>query len=322
MKNKALIYCLVLDNKGGAKCVEFNEALNLNEQKKTIWLHFDYEHQDTNEYLEQLKLDEIVIDALTTAETRPRITFLDDNILAALRGINLNANSNPEDMVSIRLFVSENLIITTRKRDLLSVSDILNSFNQNRGPVSSSDFLIELTYLLTSRMQDTIDDIDERVSNLEVDILEESNQQIRNEILLLRKETLVLKRYISPQKEAVNKLAHVKIDWINDYQKLQIKEIVDSLYRYVEELDTIKDRISYVQEELSNKLSEQMNSKMYILSIISAVFLPLGFLTGLLGINVGGIPGAENPKSFSIFIGILVVLVFIQLVYFKKKKWI
>lgn len=322
MSNKSLLHCLCLDGLGSANEIAFSKVTKLLSQNQIIWVHFDYEHRDTLEYLEQLQLDEIVIDALLIPESRPRITFLDDNILAALRGINLNANSNPEDMVSIRLFINKNLIITTRKRDLLSVKDIVDSFKNKKGPTTTSDFLVELTYLLTSRMQDTLDDIDESVSNIEEDILEDSNQQIRNKILMLRKETLILKRYISPQKEAINRLSNSKLDWLNDYQKLQIKEIVDSLYRYVEELDTIKDRTAYIQEEISNKLSEQMNSKMYILSIISAVFLPLGFLTGLLGINVGGIPGAENSKSFSIFIVILVVLVAMQLIYFKRKKWI
>ena len=60
---------------------------------------------------------------------------------------------------------------------------------------------------------------------------------------------------------------------------------------------------------------------MYVLSVVAAIFLPLGFLTGLLGINVGGIPGAEYEASFAIFSTFLVVLVIIELIIFKKKKW-
>ena len=61
---------------------------------------------------------------------------------------------------------------------------------------------------------------------------------------------------------------------------------------------------------------------MYILSIISAIFLPLSFLTGLLGINIGGIPGAENENAFYIFSLILVFIISVQLTIFKKKRWI
>jgi zinc transporter len=65
-----------------------------------------------------------------------------------------------------------------------------------------------------------------------------------------------------------------------------------------------------------------MNNKMYLLSVVAAIFLPLSFLTGLLGINVGGIPGAESKLGFIVFIILLVIIVAIQIWYFKKKKWL
>ncbi len=60
---------------------------------------------------------------------------------------------------------------------------------------------------------------------------------------------------------------------------------------------------------------------MYVLSVIAAIFLPLGFLTGLLGINVGGIPGADNPEAFWLFGAGLFCLVLIEVFIFKKLKW-
>jgi zinc transporter len=118
------------------------------------------------------------------------------------------------------------------------------------------------------------------------------------------------------------KLFHDKISWINEYDRIQLREITDQLIRYIEELDSINDKVSLIQEELLNKISEQMNQRMYVLSIISAIFLPLGFLTGLLGINVGGIPGAENKDSFLIFVVILSGIVGLQFYLLKKYKWI
>jgi zinc transporter len=65
-----------------------------------------------------------------------------------------------------------------------------------------------------------------------------------------------------------------------------------------------------------------MNKRMFVLSIVAAVFLPLGFLTGLLGINVGGIPGADYKAAFYVFIIFLIGIVAIQLWFFRKQKWI
>jgi zinc transporter len=153
-------------------------------------------------------------------------------------------------------------------------------------------------------------------------VMDASNNELKSEISGIRREALTLRRYLSPQKEAMYKLLHDKIDLINEYERIQLREITDQLIRYVEELDTIKDKVTLIQEELTNRIGEQMNNKMYLLSIISAIFLPLGFFTGLLGINVGGVPDTENPNAFYIFSGFLVVVVVLQLIYFRKKRWI
>jgi len=71
-----------------------------------------------------------------------------------------------------------------------------------------------------------------------------------------------------------------------------------------------------------NRLSEQMNKAMYVLSIVAAIFLPLGLLTGLLGINVGGIPGTESPFAFAIVSLFLVVIAILLIWHFKRLKWL
>ena len=83
----------------------------------------------------------------------------------------------------------------------------------------------------------------------------------------------------------------------------------------------MRERAQIVKDELSNALSNEMNRNLYQLSLITAIFLPLGFLTGLLGINVGGIPGAEVPTAFWIFCGLLSLIVGLQLAMFQRLRW-
>lgn len=319
-----LEYAFILDKEGGAKSIPIYEIDNIDFENNLVWLHFDYKAPEAIDWITNKSgIDPIAIEALLTAETRPRTTILHNNsLLLALRGVNLNPNSNPEDMISIRIFINEKLIITTKRRELLSIYDIVEYLERNDGPKSSSEFLVELTDRLTTRMQGTIEELDDRASALEEFVMDASNNDLKTEISSIRREALTLRRYLSPQKEAMYKLLHDKIDWINDYERLQLREITDQLIRYVEELDTIKDKVTLIQEELTNRISEQLNNKMYLLSIISAIFLPLGFLTGLLGINIGGIPGSENPNAFYIFVSILIIIVSGQFVYFRKKRWI
>lgn len=323
MSSNYPVRAFLLDKKGFAEELTYNELDIVDRTNKILWVHFDYSSKEANEWITNKSgIEDVAIDALLTEETRPRTTILNDSLLVALRGVNLNPNSKPEDMISIRLYISPNLIISTRRRNLLTVTELIDNLKRGIGPKSSSEFLVELTYRITDRMDSVIDQIQDRTDFLEENLLDAADTKFRNEILAIRRETIILKRYLSPQKEALNKLYNDKITWVNEYQKIEIRETNDQLMRHIEELDTIRDKVALIQEELANRLSEQLNKKMYILSIISAIFLPLSFLTGLLGINIGGIPGAENENAFYIFSLILVFIISVQLTIFKKKKWI
>jgi zinc transporter len=320
---KKPVIAFLLDKKGGAVELSYEELNSVDRSEKILWVHFDYSSLEAADWITNKSgIDSIAIDALLTEETRPRTTILNDSFLIALRGVNLNPNSKPEDMVSIRLYISTDLIISTRKRDILSVVEIIDILKKGVGPKSSSEFLTELTYRITARMEDVINQIEDRTHFLEENLMDSADLKFRNEILSIRRETIILRRYLSPQKEALNKLYNDKITWINEYERIELRETNDQLIRHIEELDTIRDKVSLIQEELSNTLSDQMNKKMYILSIISAIFLPLTFLTGLLGINIGGIPGANNDNAFYIFSIILVMVTSAQFLLFKKKKWL
>ena len=312
----------LLDKKGSATELKYEELNSVDTTDKILWVHFDYSTQEAKDWIRNQCNNSIVADALLADETRPRTTLLGDSLLLALRGVNLDPQSRPENMISIRLFISSNMIISTSRRTLLSVTEIIEELRKGTGVKSTSEFLVELTYRMIDRMDDVIDQLQDRTDYLEENIIDMKNQEFRTEILNVRRETIILKRYLAPQKEALIKLSNEKISWIDEYKKVEIRETNDQLIRHIEELDTIRDKVILIQEELANSLSEEMNKKMYMLSIISAIFLPLTFLTGLLGINVGGIPGASNDKAFYIFTIILLLVIFSQYIIFKKKKWI
>lgn len=90
-----------------------------------------------------------------------------------------------------------------------------------------------------------------------------------------------------------------RVSWLTDLARARLREAADRITRYIEALDSARERVAVTSEELSNRLAEQMNANMYLLSVVAAIFLPLGLLTGLLGINVGGIPGVDSPWAFT-----------------------
>jgi len=84
----------------------------------------------------------------------------------------------------------------------------------------------------------------------------------------------------------------------------------------------VRERAALAQEELQGLVSEQINERMYVLSLVAAIFLPLGFFTGLMGINVGGMPGVESSDAFWVVVALCVVVMLVLAVVFRYKKWL
>jgi zinc transporter len=319
--SESLIHARVFGSSGRPRSLSKDEVRAWQPGQGLLWAHLDARHEDTKEWLKTTTdLPKVVVSALLAEETRPRSYAIGDGLLLVLRGVNLNPGANPEDMVSIRLWVDQHRVVSTCRRHLLSVGDVVTSHSEK--PIESTgDLLVRLTDRLTERMSDVIDDLDEVVAKLEATVLDEPDVSMRSALADLRRDAIALRRYLGPQREALGRLQGEALPWLVDFDRLRLREVHDRVTRHVEDLDAIRERAVVIQAELNNYLTDQVNKRMYVLSVVAALFLPLGFLTGLLGVNVGGIPGADSPYGFAVFGLILVVLVAFQLWYFIRRHW-
>ena len=108
---------------------------------------------------------------------------------------------------------------------------------------------------------------------------------------------------------------------LTDGHRLRLREEFDRLTRFVEDLDAARERAGVVHETLVSRIAEQTNSRMYVLSIIAAIFLPLSFATGLLGINVGGIPGADSALGFPTVVLLMIFIAAGLWGFFRWRRW-
>ena len=112
------------------------------------------------------------------------------------------------------------------------------------------------------------------------------------------------------------------MSWFKNTENYKIKELTEKYIRYLADIDSARDRAAITYEEINSIYSEQLNKIMYVLSLVATIFLPLTFITGLLGINVGGIPGSKSTLAFIIVCAVLLILGVVEYVIFKIKKWI
>ena len=110
--------------------------------------------------------------------------------------------------------------------------------------------------------------------------------------------------------------------WLEQSHRARLAEVADQITRTVEELDAARDRAAVTQEELGSRVAEATNKRLYVLSIFTSVFLPLGFVCSLLGVNVGGVPLQKADWAFWALLGVFILGVYIQLWLFKRRGWL
>lgn len=311
---------LLFDGRGGAQSVPPSD-LGERDPAHVHWLHLDYKDPGTIEWLrERSGIDSLMVDALLAEDPRPRSLVQGDSLLVILRGANLNTGAEPDDMVSLRLWVEADRVLTFRHRRLLSVQEVVDQLLAGNGPMSSGDLLYEIVARMLAKIGEVVGEIEDEADELEELVLTTGNREVRTRLSGLRRQSISIRRFIAPQRDTIARLHAERVTWLDDSDRAHLRESADRTTRYIEDLDSARDRAAVTYEELSNRLAEEMNGTMYRLSIVAAIFLPLGLLTGLLGINVGGIPGTESHIAFTIVCIALVLMALLLWAYFKRNK--
>jgi zinc transporter len=318
-----LVFAYILSGKGDGTRVDWEKIKKWKPEQGVLWLHLDYMDDKVQQWLtEKSGIDPVLCEALIAEDTRPRVVASHNSMLLILRGVNCNPGADPEDMVALRMWFEEHRIISMRHRKVMAVDDINKNIESGKGPSSPAEFLVMTANRLVDRMGDVVSDIDDAVDELEETILTAESYELRPKLANVRRQSISLRRYLAPQRDVLSRLQNERISWLSDIDRVHIREVAERTSRFIEDIDSARDRAAITQEELNNRLSEQMNKTMYVLSIVAAIFLPLGLITGLLGINVGGIPGTESTIAFSVVTLILVGIAFIEFLLFRRKKWI
>jgi len=317
-----LLHAYIISPEGTSREVTMKEAAQHDKDDGVLWIHMHTESAETRTWLEDsTDLDPIIIDAMLRKETRPRIIKRNDGVMIILRAMNLVDEDIPEDMISLRMWIDEHRIITTRRRDIKAIADILHCIERGNAPTTPPNFLIAITNRVFSRMEPFIEELEESISNTETQIAENIEPSLTDGIGRARMQAAIFKRYITPQKNVIESLLDAKFTWLADIHRHQLAEDLDRIIRYTEELAELHDRSQILSEEIRNIHAEKLNDSAYGFSVVATIFLPLSFLTGLMGINIGGMPGINSSDAFWLFAGLCLFLASAQIVIFKKLKW-
>ncbi len=313
-----VIYGLTLDGKGGMQPLAAGSEIP---GDKPGWLHLDYGNPEAARWLLQTPLlNDAARESLLGQSNRPKLVRMGETVLLILRGINHNKDHRPEEMVALRIFITPDLIISSRRRALLSEQDVYGQLKLGGGADTPADWLVEICDALTDRAGEFVEELHDKILDLEEMVLMR-DLPANGRLALIRKQLIMIRRYLSPQRDLVARLANEKISWLDEDDRRRLLDIADRLRRWLDDLDAGVARTAVLADEINNLMAEATNRRAYQMSVMALLFLPASFLTGLFGINLGGIPGAESPTAFWVFCGSLVALATGLAVWLKHRRW-
>ncbi|AIY66683.1 zinc transporter ZntB [Pseudoalteromonas piratica] len=315
MKQNFIIEGWQINANSAPSKVETGEQL----QNQNYWVHCDRSSNEFEQWLKELGLDESIIESLLATDTRPRFQQIDKHrFFLILRGVNLNPGKEPDDMLTVRLLYTPERVVTCSLQRLRAIEAVSTQMQTGKGPETLEYLVLEILNQLNSKIESVIEPIEQFIDSQDNDSF---NSNEIAEISVQNRKLLRLNRFLKPQVYALASLCKNKVTTFHEYE-VDLANQLDTLSRIVDTIDFYIAQIDVINNRISQLHSEIMNRNTYLLSIIAGIFLPLGFLTGLFGINIGGMPGVENPNAFYLFCGILTGIGVFALVLFRRWKFL
>jgi len=284
------------------------------------WIHYSIEEDQAGLLVAQQALPETIAEALVTANARPRVSDLEDGLVIVLRGVNCSPGADPEDMVSVRAWLHGERLVTNSPRRVFGIGDIRKQIEARRRDWTAGGVITAVADRLVERMRPVVEELEEVTDDLQESLLSDGPDGVQRPLSELRHKIVLLRRHMAPQRDALKQLARGQSSLLAESERGELHQIADRQQRYVEDLDALRERANVLQDEINHTVASTLNRNMYMLSIVAAVFLPLGLLTGLLGINVGGVPGTQSPYAFWIVCGILAVVSVAEVWFLRRRR--
>jgi zinc transporter len=320
-----LLFGRVLDGKGGGRNIAWEEAKHWvpATSHEVLWLHLHNAIEGLQDWLQaHFGMTEPTAELMVSDDSRPRSFREGETLVATLRGINLNPGAQPEDMVAMHIWTDGTRVVTIRSVPLQTPRHVLRDIDSGHGPGDAGKLITELVEVMIARMSRSIVDMNLRIDELEAPGEDCDAEDMLSRIADIRRNCLALKRHMSPQHEALEWIARDAPQWFEEHDRREIAETIERLRRYLDDLDISKESAVVLMDDIRGRAIARNEQTTYVLTIFAGLFLPLTFVTGLLGINVGGIPGSNHSFAFWIVVLMCGGIFGALLMIFRQWKWL
>ena len=270
-------------------------------------------------------IDSLSLEDIANPEQRVKIDDRDSYIHIILKMLQMEIITKDVQYEQVSLIIKDNILITFQETPYDMFDSIRNRLENPRTKLASKD-VSYLAYILIDTIVDNyllvLDEVETEIDDIENKLIESADREDLENILALKQNIAILKKFISPIRELISKLqARSMLNYFPEDMQYYLGDLNDHGIIVFDTVDMLNSRATELIQLYHSMISNTMNEVMKILAIISTIFMPLSFIVGLYGMNFEYMPELKWHYGYFLTLGLMVGLVILMIIYFKKKKW-
>ncbi|MCB8875942.1 transporter [Acidisoma silvae] len=264
-----------------------------------VWLHFDHADPGARAWIAQCaEIPDQAKTVLLSADSHMRIEAVGAGLCGVIGDLHHEFATQSEQLDVLRLYLDNHRLISVRHRPLAAIEKLRRTVSEGLHDGRPVVLVVKFLHHVTDTLSDLILSLVDSVDEVEDAILDGKATGHSEELGRIRRLGARLRRHMVPQQHALLNLLSRLPSWIDGPDAAKLRNAIEALGALGHDLDLVQERARLLQEQASNRLMEATNRNLYILSIVTAVFLPITLITGMFGMNLGGLPWLQSHYGF------------------------
>lgn len=274
-----------------------------------IWLHFNLTHGNTLRWLRShAHLSHEFFEELEGGSPSARIERESSGLFAVINDVTYDFSFDAQDVGTLWMSVREDLVISVRKQPLKSVDRLRHAVNQGARMATPVQLLDHLLEDQADELQKILRRSSDRLDQIEDVLLDGQAQRFAAELNGLRRLMIRLQRLLTPEPSALSRVLGRAPSWMTSLDLQQLTRAHEEFNLVLRDVAALQDRIKLIQDETAARVAEDNNRSLFTLTMATVMVLPINLISGLMGMNVGGIPFADHPGGFWVMVSLVVLL--------------
>jgi zinc transporter len=286
-----------------------------------VWIHLESNNPAERSDFLGPDIPDVAANALIATETRPRCDRVEDGAILNLRGPAVPGVEETDRLLSIRMWVRRAKVNSVTRFPLAATAVVVEQMKAGQ-ILDPGDLVAAFARTISKQLDPQVAALGDLLDDCELQLEPRHVWRLRSVIARTRSEAIAYRRFVAPDRDALVTLAQLDFEWLADEDRLHIREAADRFARMAEELEAVRERAALLHEQITDLRSEQIDQRSLYISVVAFIFLPLTFITGLLGMNVEGIPYAHTHWAFWGVTAFCVIVGAAVLAWFRYRHWL